>query len=69
MTTPTIRQDDNGGTYVWGHYGTRYAIDSLTLAADHDPVAAIDEHLAGLPRGHPDVDLLLDARNEAREDA
>lgn len=59
----SVITDRAGVRYVEGKYGA-YAIDSLAWLADHDPVTVIDELLGKLATGHPDVDVLLDARNE-----
>ncbi len=59
----SVLRDRDGTRYIEGAYGA-YAIDSLTYPIDHDPIALIDTLLTQLSPAHPDIDLLLDARNE-----
>lgn len=63
----SVIEDRGGVRYVVGHYGP-YPIDSLTWDEDHDPIAAIDARIAALVHGHPDVDVLLEARFELTEE-
>ena len=50
----------NGWT-VYGNYGP-YRIPET------DPIAHIDKLIARLAKGHPDIDLLLDARNDIAQE-